>query len=299
MTSNAPYKPSPLSFGSQRASPFRRQSSPVSPPTTLRPNTPGSSPGKGHTPVQSPSKLNQSYTAEDEDVLVGEDAPIAAPKFREPPSSPTRGANSRGSFSMTGFHSSRPMLVDSDALTRLPPAQLREMREAFQVLDRDNDGSVNRDDVADVLSNLGQDSSPSATLPYFLPGTSQTLNLPTFLKTLSTLLAPFSSQKELLNAFSAFDDDDTGQIDVSELRDALLHTSPETGESLLTEREVDDVMNGFTGRRTFGGKAARSAGLGGGLKRAEVFRYQEFVNSVMGTDGANAGASTEKGTTQD
>jgi Ca2+-binding EF-hand superfamily protein len=29
------------------------------------------------------------------------------------------------------------------------------MREAFQVLDRDNDGNVNRDDVADVLSNLG------------------------------------------------------------------------------------------------------------------------------------------------
>ena len=155
MTSNTPYKPSPLSFGSQRASPFRRQSSPVSPPTTFRPNTPGSSPGKGHTPVQSPSKLNQSYTVEDEDVLVCEDAPIAALKFREPPSSPTRGANARGSFSMTGFHSPRQTLVDGDFLARLPPAQLREMREAFQVLDRDNDGSVNRDDVADVLSNLG------------------------------------------------------------------------------------------------------------------------------------------------
>ena len=40
---------------------------------------------------------------------------------------------------------------------KLPPAQLREIREAFQVLDRDNDGQVNRDDVADILRDLGMD----------------------------------------------------------------------------------------------------------------------------------------------
>jgi Ca2+-binding EF-hand superfamily protein len=44
---------------------------------------------------------------------------------------------------------------NNEILTKLPPAQLREMREAFQVLDRNNDGQVNRDDVADILLNLG------------------------------------------------------------------------------------------------------------------------------------------------
>jgi Ca2+-binding EF-hand superfamily protein len=52
-------------------------------------------------------------------------------------------------------NSPRHAPVDNDALAKLPPAQLREMREAFQVLDRDNDGRVHREDVADVLSNLG------------------------------------------------------------------------------------------------------------------------------------------------
>lgn len=33
---------------------------------------------------------------------------------------------------------------------------MREIREAFQVLDRDNDGLVNKDDVADVLMNIGK-----------------------------------------------------------------------------------------------------------------------------------------------
>lgn len=47
------------------------------------------------------------------------------------------------------------MDASADAATNLTPVQLREIRDAFQVLDRDGDGSVNRDDVADVLINVG------------------------------------------------------------------------------------------------------------------------------------------------
>ena len=131
-------------------------------------------------------------------------------------------------------------------------------------------------------TRTGQDSSASATSRYFPPGAPQTINLHTFLNTLSDLLAPLSSQEELLNAFSAFDDDDSGQIDLDELRDALLHTSPEAGESPLTDREIDDVLNGFTGKKAFGKRAPKSGGLGGGGRRGEVFRYQEFVGNITG-----------------
>ncbi len=48
------------------------------------------------------------------------------------------------------------MAASSDAAARLAPAQLREIREAFQVLDRDNDGFVDKEDVADVLVNVGK-----------------------------------------------------------------------------------------------------------------------------------------------
>jgi hypothetical protein len=81
----------------------------------------------------------------------------------------------------------------------------------------------------------------------------------------------------MLSAFSAFDEDDSGQIDVKELRDALLHTAPEPGEKPLTEREIDRVMGGFMGRRAFGKQQ-----MGGMGKRGEVFRYQEFVGSLAG-----------------
>lgn len=46
-------------------------------------------------------------------------------------------------------------MATGDALSNLPASQVREMREGFQILDRDNDGLVNRDDVLDMLTNLG------------------------------------------------------------------------------------------------------------------------------------------------
>lgn len=108
------------------------------------------------------------------------------------------------------------------------------------------------------------------------------MTMPYFLNSLSTTLAAMSPGPELLSAFSAFDDDDTGQIDVAELRDALLNTAPEPGERPLTEAEVDMVVGGFTARRAF----SRHGGRG---PRNEVFKYQDFVNSVMGANGGSGG----------
>jgi Ca2+-binding EF-hand superfamily protein len=147
------------------------------------------------------------------------------------------------------------------------------MRESFSVLDRDNSGSVNAADVAEMLSQLGLSATPFTLSSYF--NGAQSINLATYLNTLSDLLSGLSRPSELNAAFEAFDDGDDGQIDLGELKDALLHTAPEPGERKLTEREIDMVVDGFSGRRAFGKG-------GKGLGRGEVFRYQEFVASVTG-----------------
>lgn len=119
-------------------------------------------------------------------------------------------------------------------------------------------------------------SNPSDVTSFFPPSTPQTVTLPAYLNSLASLLSSLSPSSELLNAFSAFDEDDSGQVDLAELRDALLHTSPEPGEKPLTERDIDSVMNGFTGRRAF---SKQSSSMG---KRGEVFKYQEFVANITG-----------------
>ncbi|KAL8981355.1 MAG: hypothetical protein Q9177_005599 [Variospora cf. flavescens] len=178
------YKPSPLSFGSPRTSPFRRpespsatKPSPSSPASTIRPSTPTSSarpvtptpsPTKPHTPLQSPSKLHTVHTPtltddeEDEEEKEEEEedsrtvrnfAPLLTQRGSFTQStSPTR--NSTPVANKPGLMNR--MALGGDALAKLHPAQVREMREGFQVLDRDNDGLVNREDVVDMLTNLGK-----------------------------------------------------------------------------------------------------------------------------------------------
>lgn len=124
---------------------------------------------------------------------------------------------------------------------------------------------------------------------FFPPSTSQTVALPTFLNAIAGQLAALSPPAELLSAFSAFDEDDSGQVDLAELRDALLRTAPDAGEKALTEREVDRVMSGFAGRRAFGKHA------GGIAKRGEVFKYQEFVTGIAGGAASDGKVGMETG----
>lgn len=167
-------------------------------------------------------------------------------------------------------------LGSSDVLAHIPPSLLHNMRESFSVLDRDNKGTINAEDVQEALSQIGLDNGPAAIAPYFAD-TPNSLNLAAYLNMLASLLTPMSREHELLSAFEAFDDQDDGQIDVAELTEALLNTAPEPGQERLTEREVERVVEGFRGRRALG-KMGK-----GGLGRGDVFRYKEFVGSVCGS----------------
>lgn len=127
-----------------------------------------------------------------------------------------------------------------------------------------------------LILQIGLSANSSDLATYFPPSGQRDISLPQFLNSIATLLASLSPSSELLSAFSAFDEDDSGQIDLAEMRDALIHTAPEPGEKPLTEKEIDKVMAGFTGRRAF---SKNSSGMG---KRGEVFKYQEFVANVAG-----------------
>lgn len=78
---------------------------------------------------------------------------------------------------------------------------------------------------------------------------------------------------------------------MKELRDALLHTTPlEPGERALSVEEVEMVLGGFSGRRAFGGGKT----LGSTKGRGEVFRYREFVGSVIGAGECGKGKGGEE-----
>ncbi|KAH7023767.1 hypothetical protein EDB80DRAFT_698531 [Ilyonectria destructans] len=273
------YKPSPLGYGSSptRSSPFRRAESPAS-PSPLRHTTPTGSPSKAGPFGSSTSRFARPTTPTSTQ-------PSWTPKAKTPEvdmaSSPPRMGAVRTPVSKSLGH--------GGALSQLQPAQVRTLRDGFQILDRDCDGVVNREDVADMLSQLGLPSSASDVSKFFPPSAPQTIALAAFLNSLAEALVALSPSAELLSAFSAFDDDDSGQVDLNELRNALLETAPEPGERALTSADVDKIMNGFTGRRAFN----RNMNAHLGAKRGEVFKYQEFVNSIMGSNGGSENQSNE------
>jgi hypothetical protein len=84
-----------------------------------------------------------------------------------PPLAPARSDHGR-SMPLPGEMPSQPLgspaqirtqppvpVAGGNALSQLQPQQLRVMRDGFQILDRDSDGSVNREDVADMMNQLG------------------------------------------------------------------------------------------------------------------------------------------------
>lgn len=59
----------------------------------------------------------------------------------------------------------KPFGGSSNALSQLQPSQIRMLRDGFQILDRDSDGSVGREDVVDMLGQLGNAILNIACLP--------------------------------------------------------------------------------------------------------------------------------------
>ncbi|KAI0436148.1 EF-hand [Xylaria telfairii] len=279
----AGYKPSPLGYNSPRSSPFRRPESPSSPSLGSRQTTPTPSPTKGPS-LFTPSRFTNPSTPTPTQDSEGRTSRRFTPLNNMEPPQPLGSPAHLASLSPVTAQQS---VGHGTALSQLQPAQVRVLRDGFQIMDRDSDGVVNREDVVDMLTQLGLPAKPSDVSQFFPPGGPQTLTLAAFLNSIATSLVALSPASELLSAFSAFDDDDSGQVDLTELRDALLRTAPEPGERALTPAEVDKIIAGFSGRRAF------SKSSMGGSRRGEVFRYQEFVNSIMGANGASEPSSNE------
>lgn len=145
----AGYKPSPLGpYGSPRSSPFRRPESPASPSAVRQAST-------QVTPSGSPTKA--SYATNNgrfgNPTTPTETVESRTPRVRTPTGGETNNI-------MTSPIAARPALKKSvshgGAIAQLQPAQVRTLREGFEILDRDSDGIINRDDVADMLNQLGK-----------------------------------------------------------------------------------------------------------------------------------------------
>ncbi|CAN6674728.1 hypothetical protein TRVA0_062S00540 [Trichomonascus vanleenenianus] len=152
----------------------------------------------------------------------------------------------------------------SGQFTQLSPAQIRELKEAYTLLDKDGDGTINRADLEEMVISLGQDPTDQYIEELFGAMPSP-LTFSAFLTGMSAHLCNMSSRGELLKAFEAFSDDSGSKSNPSISADELEESLMEYGMSEADARMAMEafVKKGFMGSR---------------------FHYRDFVDMMRAED---------------
>uniref|UniRef100_A0A182RI88 EF-hand domain-containing protein n=1 Tax=Anopheles funestus TaxID=62324 RepID=A0A182RI88_ANOFN len=133
--------------------------------------------------------------------------------------------------------------TSSNPLNNLPQHQITELCELFRLIDTNNKGVIEREDVRTMLT-LWNDSAPTEIqLDEMLSdacgvGLNQTLFLTLFAQRLKEVDPP----ETIKNAFQCIDIENMGTVNAQELRDLLVTK----GEHRLTDTEVDELFSRMT-----------------------------------------------------
>ncbi|KAJ1659133.1 hypothetical protein GGF38_004132 [Coemansia sp. RSA 25] len=115
----------------------------------------------------------------------------------------------------------RMVRQNSNVFAIFDQKQISEFKEAFGIFDHNSDNVIDRDDLREMLSSLGQTVSDSYidAMVNEAPGP---INFTMFLTLMGEHLSGTDPENEILSAFEAFDIDGNGLIAADELRDALM-----------------------------------------------------------------------------
>ncbi|WVR07595.1 hypothetical protein IAU60_004637 [Kwoniella sp. DSM 27419] len=132
------------------------------------------------------------------------------------------------------------------AYTMFTPQQIKQFKEAFNMIDQDGDGRVTEGDLRIMLSNLGQTPTPKLleSLLSSRPGggkgsTSEGINFTQYLSMMAERLIQLDREEDLVDAFACFDEGDKGWVDVKEMKKWL----SEMGDRMSVE-EIDRLFSG-------------------------------------------------------
>ena len=109
----------------------------------------------------------------------------------------------------------------SNILENLTDEQIAEFKEAFQIFDKDGDGSITTKELGTVMRSLGQNPSDDEIRQMIIDvdeDKSETIDFKEFLGLMAKKMKENDSEDELIEAFKVFDRDGNGKISAHELR---------------------------------------------------------------------------------
>ncbi|XP_064652227.1 myosin regulatory light chain 12B-like [Lineus longissimus] len=117
-------------------------------------------------------------------------------------------------------HRTRAQRYTSNVFAMFNQAQIQEFKEAFNVIDQNRDGFVDKDDLLEMLTSLGKNPTEDF-LEKMISEAPGPLNFTMFLTLFGEKLNGTDPEDVIKNAFACFDPDGTGCLSEDHLRDLM------------------------------------------------------------------------------
>ena len=130
----------------------------------------------------------------------------------------------------------RAQRATSNVFAMFDQAQIQEFKEAFNMIDQNRDGFIDKEDLHDMLASLGKNPT-EAYLEEMMNCAPGPINFTMFLTMFGEKLNGTDPEDVIKNAFACFDEDASGYINEDRLRE-LLTTMGER----FSEDEVDEMF---------------------------------------------------------
>jgi len=129
----------------------------------------------------------------------------------------------------------RAQRATSNVFAMFDQAQIQEFKEAFNMIDQNRDGFIDKEDLHDMLASLGKNPT-DAYLEDMMSNAPGPINFTMFLTLFGEKLNGTDPEDVIVNAFACFDEDAQGFISEEYLRELLI-----TMGDRFTEDEVDEM----------------------------------------------------------
>jgi len=114
-------------------------------------------------------------------------------------------------------------------------AQIQEFKEAFNMIDQNRDGFIDKEDLQEMLGSLGKNPD-DAYLEGMMNEAPGPINFTMFLTLFGERLQGTDPEDVIKNAFACFDEDNTGFIHEEKLRELLM-----TIGERFSDEDVDEM----------------------------------------------------------
>uniref|UniRef100_A0AAV2M5Q3 EF-hand domain-containing protein n=1 Tax=Knipowitschia caucasica TaxID=637954 RepID=A0AAV2M5Q3_KNICA len=130
----------------------------------------------------------------------------------------------------------RPQRATSNVFAMFDQSQIQEFKEAFNMIDQNRDGFIDKEDLHDMLASLGKNPSDEY-LEGMMAEAPGPINFTMFLTMFGERLNGTDPEDVIRNAFACFDEEGSGVIHEEHLRELLT-----TMGDRFTDEEVDELF---------------------------------------------------------